>query len=408
MTSQIEAILRDPALTVDDKVRTLTLTLHALPDRGVSEAVQFLLTTDDPTAATYPANYLALLPDLDAQKRQVVEHILDHKRDLMIAAVSLVRDMPEPIVDRLVEIYFAVPSAPGMDSGIYEVAMFFPSRLREHASRIEEGRLREMILPGGPDEWVDERVERYRRDRDPALLRELGRFRTDHALSAMLDLAPSVPEEDEEEFYAWIESSGVFPDTREASVYFTTYRGRVVDPAESPHALGGPLPGPVPACALCDKPADRVLTLKRDALDLDVEGICDPTFFWIRCPHAQDSVIARLTRQGVEPVLTARSEGPAATDLIPGERALLLEPHTNQCGYGREVTPGYGLHQVGGYPPWVKLDRLPRCPDCGQGMRYLASIDSGMTPSGEIALEGMLQGFWCERCSVSVTRFQGV
>lgn len=117
-------------------------------------------------------------------------------------------------------------------------------------------------------------------------------------------------------------------------------------------------------------------------------------------------MVARFTKDGVEGVMTPTSDGPAATNLVPGDLSLLLEEHTNQSGYGMEIVPGFNLHQVGGYPPWVTAARFPRCPDCGNGMRYLASIDEGVTPFGVLRLGGILHGFWCEDCAVSATMLQ--
>jgi len=406
MTLHIDLVLKDRSLSVDEKVRNLTAILSSLPNHGIDEILQFLFSSNDPAAATYAANYLALLPDYDKEKQKVVTYILDKKKDLMIAVVNLIRDMPAKIVDQLIDCYFQDPNGPAMNSVIYEVAMFFPANLRKFAPRITDETIRQAILPGGPDAWVEELVKSYRANPDPAYLRALGQFRTDRAIAAMLDLWPIIPEEDRWNLYGYIESSGVFPDSRQASVYFKTYRGRVVDRMKSPHHMGGEFPLGVPACAICDKPANRILTLKKEELDLEIAGSQDPTFFWINCPHPQDYVVARFTEAGVEGIMTATSPGPAATDLIPGNLALQLEEHPNQFGYGMDIIPGYGLHQVGGYPPWVTLDHFPRCPDCGEGMRYLATVDSGMTLYGELSLGGMLYGFWCEGCSISATLLQ--
>jgi hypothetical protein len=91
------------------------------------------------------------------------------------------------------------------------------------------------------------------------------------------------------------------------------------------------------------------------------------------------------------------------TDLIPGNLALQLEEYPFQRGYGGIALPGFSRHQVGGYPSWIQFERFPRCPICSQGMKFLVSIDNGMTPFGRLKFEGILYGFWCDECSVSCT-----
>lgn len=406
MSSIVRKILSDPTLGVDDKVHAVTTSLYALPDHGIAAALDFIFSTDDPNAATYPGNYLALLPDIAHEKQRVVEYFLEKRKGLLIAGVRLVRDMPKATVDKLVQVYLSDPTLEAMDCVIYELAMFFPEQLRMFAGRISDEDIQKAILAGGPDEWATDLARKYFATLDPVHLRDLGRFHTDRAVSLMLDLWPTVPEEDRSDLYACIESSGVFPDSRKASIYGTTNRGRVVDRATSPHAMGGGFHGSVPACAVCSTRANRILTLKTNRLGFELRGVHDPSFFWIACDHPQDYVVVRITPAGAEGIMTPTSTGPAAADVVPGQPALALEPHPNQFGYGMDVVPGFGLHQVGGYPPWINLARFPCCPLCGDAMRYLVSIDSGMTPFGRIALDGVLYGFWCESCSVSATMMQ--
>ena len=100
--------------------------------------------------------------------------------------------------------------------------------------------------------------------------------------------------------------------------------------------------------------------------------------------------------------------GPAQTPavVIPGEGALVLEPHPNQHGISLEAVPGSPEHQVGGLPQWVEIDRHPRCPECGDRMPFLTSLGSGSTPYGPLNFDGILYGFWCDHCSVSTTLAQ--
>lgn len=403
MSTPINAILSDTSLSVRDRTRSLTTLLRELPDRGVPMAVQYILNSSEPAKATFPANYLALLPNFADQKREIVTFILESRPDLIIAAVNLVRDMPALIVERLLARCLGDPPSPDAASIIYEAALFHPASLRVLESKITDRDGRVGMLAGGPDDWVDALVRNYRAGKDREVLIRLCKFRTEKALDAIFQLWPSLSKEDQERLYPYVESSGVFPDSREASVYFKTYRGRVLGRNESPHPMGGQPHAGVPVCAICKTPANRILTLKADKLDFEIDPSFDPTFFWINCPHPQDVILVRFTAQGIEGILVPISHGPASEDLIPGELALNLEEHPNQFGYATEIIPGYGLHQVGGYPPWVKVSRFPRCPICRRGMRYLASVDCGMTLFGELPLGGMLYCFWCEECAVSAT-----
>ncbi len=401
--SNLSDILTNSSLTVDEKVEKTTKLLNSLPDRGVSEVIKFILNTDDPAAATYPANYLALLPNLQTEKSQIVEHILNERQDLMIAAVNLIKDMPDTVINRLLDEYFKNPSAPDRRSLLFEIAIYFPERLHKFASQITDKRISEAILPGGLDSWVDNLVEQYHRTGDPLCLRKLSRFRTDKALEALIKLQPIVPDEDKQTLCMYIESSGVFPDTRKASVYFNTYRGFVVPRAESPHHMGRGFSCVVPKCPICDTPATRILTLDAAQLDFEIESGQNPSFFWYQCPHPPSYIVVRFNQDGIEGIMTPLTDDPVDTDLIPGELSLLLEEDPNQFGRGRETSPGFSNHQVGGYPAWINLQTFPRCPDCGEGMRFLASLDSGMTPFGRLGFDGILYGFWCESCAVSCT-----
>ncbi len=398
-------IATDPSLTVDERLEKIIEQLRSLPDRGVAKALQFILTTDSAAAATYPANYLALLPDLLKEKCQAVEHIRK-KKNLMIAAVNLIKEMPTDVIDRLITDYFENPSAEGMYSIIFEIATHFPSRLHKFAKRIEDKSILQAIRPGGPDTWVDEMVESYLRGADPAILKELSKFHTDKALEALLNLNSRIPDKDHEDFYMYIENSGVFPETRKASVHFKTYRGIVVQRDRSSHHMGGSFPFGVPKCPICEKTANHILTLNATELNFDLESGHNPSFFWFQCPHPAEFLFVHFKDDGIECLMDPMTDGDVGTDLIPGDLALLLVEHPNQFGRGLEAIPGFANHQVGGYPPWVRLERFPRCPLCQKGMRFLASIDSGITPLGYLAFEGILYGFWCDTCAVSATRCQ--
>jgi hypothetical protein len=403
MNSLLTEILNNSSLTVDEKVEKTAEKLITTPDKGVSESIEFILNTDEPASATYPANYLALLPNLRSEKRQVVEHILNNKKQLMVAATNLVKDMPNDVVQRLIDEYFKNTSSSDMYSIIFEVAQYFPEQLRKYATDIEDEYIREAILPGGPDSWVDDLVNQYREDEEPEHLQALAWFRTNKALDTLLTLAPKVSEEDQENIYAYLENSGVFPDTRLASIYFKNYRGYVVSRDQSPHYMGGSFPYPVPKCPFTDTPANRILTLDISQLDLGLESGYNPTFFWYEGSHPPDCIYVQFTEDGIKGLMTPMTDGTVGTNLIPGELALKLEEYPRKHGRGGAASPGFSNHQVGGYPSLIRFERFPRCPVCGQGMRFLMSIDSGMTPFGRLGFNGILYGFWCDSCAVSCT-----
>ena len=401
--SQLQIILQNPKLTVDEKEQQITQFIHSLPDKEISDFIKYIVNSDDPIAANYLANYLSLLPNYIQDKRQIVEQAIGQKQHLLSAVVNLVKDLPDDLLEQLTNSYFQNPSSSDLYNIIFEIAQFFPEKLHKFANQIEDKYLQQAILTGGRDRWVDELVGSYQKDQDSEHLQALGWFRTDKAIDALLSLAPTVPEEDLEDVYAYIESSGVFPDTRLASVYFQNYRGYVVSREESPHHMGGSFPYRVPKCTFTDTPANRILTLDTSQLDLDLESPHNPTFFWYEGEHPPDCIYVQFTEEGIIGLMTPMTEGEVGTDLIPGELALKLEEYPCKYGRGMAAIPGFANHQVGGYPPLIRFERFPRCPLCGQGMQFLVTIDSGMTPFGRLGFTGILSGFWCDPCSVSCT-----
>lgn len=406
MTDNITEILNSSSFSVDEKVEKITEALNALPDRGVAESVDFILNTDDSAKATYPANYLAFLPNLKQEKQQVVEHIINNKKDLLIAVTNLVKDLPDDLVNRLITEYFQDPESSDLYNIIFEVAQFFPENLHPFASQIDDEYLQELILPGRNDSWVDDLVNKYREDENPEHLKALAWFRTDKALDALITLSKTIPEEYLADVYAYIESSGVFPDSRLASVYFKNYRGYVVSRDESPHYMGGNFPYPVPKCPVTDTPANHILTLDISQLDLDLKSSYNPSFFWYESGYSPGCIYVQFTENGIKGLITPMTDGEVGTDLIPGELALKLEEYPLKSGRGGLAIAGFSNHQVGGYPNWINFERFPRCPICSQGMKFLVSVDSGMTPFRKMGFNGILYGFWCDPCAVSCTCHQ--
>ncbi|MBJ7297453.1 MAG: hypothetical protein JHC73_14305, partial [Dolichospermum sp.] len=165
-------------------------------------------------------------------------------------------------------------------------------------------------------------------------------------------------------------------------------------------------PYPVPKCPVTDTPANRILTLDISQLDLDLESGYNPSFFWYESGYSPGCIYVQFTEKGIKGLMTPMTDGEVGNDLIPGELALKLEEYPLKSGRSGIANPGFSNHQVGGYPNWINFESFPRCPICSQGMKFLVSIDSGMTPFGKLGFNGILYGFWCDPCAVSCTCHQ--
>jgi hypothetical protein len=233
-------------------------------------------------------------------------------------------------------------------------------------------------------------------------LHALALIRTNHAAELIESLRDEL--EEPEDWAALVGLAGRLPEGG-SSGYRPSYLGFVTDRRETPHTMGGSYDGIVPLCPQCQSPAGRVLTVAADATPFGLSA--DPSFFWYSCDcFAMDSTTVRLDANGNS--VYFGPGGPAAGDceLIPGERSLTTEPHPNQTGVSLEAVPGQFMHQLGGLPRWVDADLHPVCPECGNSMPFLASIDSGHTPFGRIGFDGTLFCFWCDKCQVSSTTYQ--
>lgn len=406
MYSSLDDVLSDASLTVDDRVAETARYLVSLPDRGVAEVLRFLTSSVDAAKASYAANYLALLPHHGVDKARAVQYLTQEHPELAIAAVNLIKDMPDHVLDVLLPWCLEAPPSSDLYSILYEIARFFPAKLHAHMDGLSDPVLRAAALPGLPDEWVQGLSQEYLDTANTSVLSVLARVRTDAALEELLRIERELPVDRRDEVRAFIENAGVFTDTREPSVFSRSYRGFVVRREESPHHMGGGFLGPVPKCPVCDVAADRILTLDAGTLGLELTGEVNPSFFWYQCPHPPSHVVVRVKKHGVEGLMTPMADGEERAARLPEDVSLLLVDNPSPLGFGVGMTPGYSWHQVGGFPPWVELSAFPTCPGCGHRMRFLASIDSGMTPFGPIQFSGMLYGFWCEHCSISATTCQ--
>jgi len=401
----IADIIHDDTLDETERANRVAGELRAQERDGVDEATSFVRDAQDADEAYVPANYLGVLPDLEVEKQALLEHELRERRDLLEGSTLLVRSVPERTVDAVLELYADEPEAAGAYDVAYEAALFFPARARRVRARIDDETLLDAMHPGD-ESSVDALVAAYRDDPDPVVLRRLAHIRTENALGALLGLRAKATERDQEALDLYLELSGLFSDTRRASTFATTYRGFVVPRDRSPHHVGRGFGMNLPQCPICQTPATRVLTVDADSVaGFDLER--SPSFFWWSCEHVPlDYLYVAFTAGGVEGIMVELTDREPDSPIVPDDAALLLEEHPNQFGYGIDITPGYGLHQVGGYTPWIELDHHPRCARCGDGMQFLAALDSGLTMLGTMRFKGMLYGFWCAACSVSCTTQQ--
>ena len=307
MNLTIHDFLQDSSLTIKKKEEEISKLLNSKPQKGVPEAVNFMLNTNNSSAASFPANYLALLPNFKVEKCQVVEHILNNQRDLILSVINLVPDMPDRIITRLLNEFFQDSSNSDMFNAAFMIATYFPDKLQALSKQVEgiqddyfKSEIQTLMLPGSSDDKVSTLLQNYHKDGDPETLRTLAWIRTPKALDTLLTLVPEIPEEERADVFAYIESSGVFPGSRLASIYFKTYRGYIVSRDESPHHMGGRYPYSVPMCPVTNVAATRILTLNTSQLDLGLKSPYHPTFFWYEGSHPPYSLYVQFTENGTK------------------------------------------------------------------------------------------------------------
>ncbi|MFJ8932436.1 hypothetical protein ACIRLA_38265 [Streptomyces sp. NPDC102364] len=398
-----QKLIDDESIAVTEITDRVAAWLSQRDGRGVDEAVACLLTTRDDRVATFAAQYLALLPELHEEKNRVAERLRGVEG--MAPAVSrLVPWLSARLLEEVVNDYLEAGDTygPWFDV-VYEVSLYQPELFRPQLSRIEDPDVRFGMLSGGPDSYVPGLVDRWRRGQKAGALNLLARLRTEAAAQALLGLREDFSEPAEWE--ALVEMAGRLPDSDEGSGYEPAYMGSVVDRGQSPHVMGGTYAGDMPLCPVCDRPAGLVLTLGAAALPFPLST--DPSFFWYTCHcYALDFVTVKLVPDGLEVFYGPQGPGVDGGHVVPGERALALEPHPSQLGISIDATGGSSRHQVGGRPRWITKASHPRCPECRLTMRFLASIDSGPTVFGHMNFDGTLYGFWCDSCRVSSVQHQ--
>jgi len=406
----VEEVVDDNRLSVPERAERVIELLSAEADHGVARACDILLSTQNERVAAYVAAHLGILPDSQEDKARCVERLAG-AGPLVGSAARLVPWIPAPMTGRLIAAYLkqGSPRSP-LYSVIFEVAMYWPERLRPHGDELDHASLQRGMLSGAPDGVVAALVARWREEGDAALLEEdedlvdeIARVRTDRAAEALVALRDEV--DDQERWETAIAMAGRLPDG-ERSSYGPSFMGFVVERQTRAHPMGGEFPGEVPLCPVCSTPAERVLTLAARSVPFPLSR--DPSFFWYVCTcNALDFTAVQLRDDG-QRVFYGPAGGPSLGGrIIPGERAMLLERHPNQAGVSIDATGGFGRHQVGGLPRWIQPVPHPRCPGCSGPMKFLTSVDSGPTPYGHLRFEGTLYGFWCDPCAISFVRHQG-
>lgn len=407
--TEVDDLLADPALTMPLRQERLAAAWVRHSDRGAEQALTLLKATSDPRAAALAAGYLALLPGLRREKESAVITIAPRRGDWALAVVDLIRFLSPPAANCLLRQTLQATPDRSVSGVLFELATYFPSLVQPFVASIDDVLIEQAMLPGAPDDWAWDFVQRFQESEDPVFLKALVRMRTNAARSALEALRSSAPARMWPALDASIENCGIFHETGDPSYFPNLALGFVVERGTTPHRLGGGFAGHMPHCELCFTPAAHLLTLSSQALGWTLTR--DPSFFWFQCQHHSrddEPLFVQLSETGAERLIVielaeAKDQG---TPFIPGEFSLLLEEHPNPIGVGRDRVPKRGLHDVGGPPNWCRIDQFPRCPICSSGMRYLATIDGGMSPFGRLQIPGALFLFWCDPCRVSATRLQ--
>lgn len=399
---RVEEIAFNPSLSVDEKSQRITELFSGQGAQGPDRAVSCLLKTTDEAVAEYVATYLELVPGNSEAKTRAAER-LRGAGALVRSAARLVPWFPESLIDAFVNDFLSSPDANSpLSSVIFSIGVYRPDRLRPHAERLDTT-VRPSLLSGAADTQADALLKDWHQTRDLDNLHALALVRTPHAA----ELIASVRDElDSFDDWEWLMPlAGRLPDTGDKSGFPPAFMGFVTDRGESPHVMGGRYAQDVPLCVRCNAPADRVLTLS--ARDMPQTLSRDPSFFWFSCDCDEvDILTVRFTDDATHAYFQPQGPPGETSNVVPGERSMTLERHPNQTGVSRPAVTGLARHQVGGLPRWPSPETHPYCPECGSFMPFLAAVDSGPTPFGQMSFPGALFGFWCDHCSVSSTRTQ--
>jgi hypothetical protein len=352
--------------------KSMTVAFDFTSPRDVREQrARQLAGGPDPAAA---ARVLGLCPGLSPEKAALAERII--ARDPASAdLLPLIRHLDAARLARLAADSIRLPDRRSL---VLEIARHCPVVVRPHVEQLQDDRVLAAARAEAPDNWIAPLLDAYTKTRDVRHVRALGQLRTDAALECLIDTSKTAPGDQLPAFALAIENAGVFPQGRNASVYFDAFRAFVVSRGESPHHMGPGYPFAVPLCPFCNTPAERLVTL--DAQHLESYALeASPTFFWYRCACDNgEHILVKHTDQGLEGVMTAMTSGPVSSPLPAA--SLLLEPFPRASIVGGPARPGAGEHQIGGYPVWIHETFFPRVPGTKLGMRFIGSIDLATIP----------------------------
>jgi len=165
MTLTIEDILHDSSLTASQKEEKLCQLLSSKFQKGVPEAVEFIIKTDEPSDASFLAYYLSLLPNFKSEKCEVVEHILNNKTNLMDSVGELIPALSDPLLQRILNEFFEDSSNSNMSAPIFMISKYFPDKLHDFSEQIEgiereylRSRIKTFMLPGSNDNKVEKLI----------------------------------------------------------------------------------------------------------------------------------------------------------------------------------------------------------------------------------------------------------
>lgn len=398
----LDTIMGDAALGVREKQLRIAQALHAMGGEGIELALSTVHKADDEALAAMTANFLAQVPGYNTEKDRLIANLIAERPARLSAAANLIQDAKDATARALLA-HLLQQARPETElSAAFELALHFPDLVRPHHQALKACNIYEQVLPGAPDDWVETLLAHYHQDADDYWLFALGQIRTDSARAALIELSKRQDAQQREYSYALLEAGGIFPDSRLSSIYHDCYRGYMVEAGLAPHAMGGRVEHPVPQCPFTSITAELVLALESRQLSMHLASPHMPRFFWYEGTHPPGSVYMEYTDQGVN-CLMANPAAAHSHELFPQPRAMHLVPRNRGRGRGGCADPGFAQHQVGGFPYLLYPERFPRCPRCNQGMKFMASIDSGITPVGMIAVKGTLYCYWCDECSVACT-----
>lgn len=408
MSKIISKIIDDNrTISVESVIDKLAAFLIEAPEKGVPFTELVFKNPDRKLDVYFSSYYLSLLENLSEEKNRFAKNIIENHESFIPSLQRFINQLDEKNIISIIEKASKSKDDEMFESAIYEIATYYPELLRKYKINVEES-AKKGLLPGSDEEVVKSLVQKYEKAHKSTYLNDIALIRTDEALEAMFEILENATSKEKIEIEMLIENMGVFPapDDRRASMYFQkNYRGSVVAREKSPHHMGAGFEGQVPCCSKSGIAADRIVTLKKSALDFAIGGNYNPSFFWFNGETPTEGIFVQFLFDGTRSLNTpqASREG---TNLIPTRLSLGLEEFPIQYGRGISALPGYNNHQVGGYIPKMRLETFPICPVCNKPMRLLVSIDGGPTAYGRIPIQGILYGYWCEEDSVSCTKIQ--